>query len=450
MMTHTLQTPSDGVIGDYVRSHESFLKELDSEQPSWLRSIRSSGIAHFSEQGFPGTDQEKWKYTNLASLRKTCFPPVAGSEISEEQRVEILSRIPEKLEGERLVIVDGVHCGSLSERSNNLKFQFLPFSSMVKNSDNRVDSYLGRHIRHDQNPIVALNSAFIREGVFLEMPSGLQIEQPLHIFYVDTGKKSGSAVHLRHLFIAGSNSRVEIFEHYISLNESHGFTNVVTEVFVGENASLEHIKWQDQNRTSYHISNLAVAQESGSRFTSHSISTGAAISRNDIHIKLVGERTESFLYGLYLGRGNQLVDHHTVVDHLKPNSESEEIYHGILCEKSHGVFNGRIHVHSEAQKTNAKQSNRNLLLSRDSWIDTKPELEIYADDVRCTHGATVGQMDEQAVFYLRARGPAARRILVGAFAGEITQRIPLASVRQSLQSYLLEELSRIPLEICSR
>jgi Fe-S cluster assembly protein SufD len=276
------------------------------------------------------------------------------------------------------------------------------------------------------------------------MPAGSAIEQPIHLLFIATGHDEGAVVQPRNLILAAPGSSVKILESYVSLGSAAQMTNAVTEMVLGEGASIEHCRLQDENLHAFHISTVQAQQAKDSRWLSHSVAVGGRLARHNVNTVLAGPGAEGVLNGLYLGRGEQLIDHHTVVDHAQPHCESHEYYHGILAERSHGVFNGKILVRKDAQKTNAKQTNRNLLLSDNAVIDTKPQLEIFADDVKCTHGATIGQLNQEALFYLQARGIGlenARRMLIRAFANDMVERIKLEPVRAALEEMLTQRFA---------
>ena len=253
-------------------------------------------------------------------------------------------------------------------------------------------------------PFAALNAAFFQDGGFVYVPAGKRVEAPIHLLFISTAKEAGATSHPRNLILAEKGSQVTVLESYVSTGEAAYFTNAVTELVLGEGAVVEHCKFQDESRSAFHMAAVHAQLGRGCNFISHSIATGARLSRNNIRTALAGEGVECILNGLYLTRGDQLADHHMVVEHAQPHCNSHEYYNGILDGRSKGVFHGRILVRPAAQKTDAKQTNKNLLLSEDATVDTKPQLEIYADDVKCTHGATVGQLNEESIFYLRAAG----------------------------------------------
>jgi Fe-S cluster assembly protein SufD len=320
-------------------------------------------------------------------------------------------------------------------------------------SDGRdLENNLARYDHCDENFFAALNTVSFQDGAFVSAPANAVIEQPVQLLYLAASDQPGAAVHARNLIVAHTGSSLKVIESYASLTEAPHLTNAVTELVLGVEARVEHCKLQNENERAFHIAAVQAVQSRGSHWLSHSIATGARVARNQIQTLLNAEGAAAVLNGLYLARGEQLIDHHTVVDHAQPHCESHEFYHGILTDRSHGVFNGKIFVRPAAQKTNAKQTNRNLVLSENAVIDTKPQLEIFADDVKCTHGATVGQLNEEALFYLRSRGlgaDVARQMLVRAFANDAVERISLAPVRAYLDQLLTERLEGLDTSLSS-
>jgi Fe-S cluster assembly protein SufD len=286
---------------------------------------------------------------------------------------------------------------------------------------------------------VALNTAHVHDGAFIHLPRGTRIEEPIHILYVSRSNGSSVVSHPRTLIIAEDGTRASFVESYVGFESDAYFTNAVTEIVVKENAEIDHCKLQRESDSAYHMATVRAQVGRSSRFLTSSLSFGGALVRNDTHAVLADEGIECALNGLYLARNHQHVDNHTVIEHTKPNCSSRELFKGILGGRAKAVFNGRIHVHPQAQKTDAKQTNRCILLSDDAQINSNPQLEIYADDVKCTHGAAVGRLDEDAVFYLRSRGiddAAARRMLVFAFANEVLEDVRIAPVREHLTTDL--------------
>lgn len=417
-----------------------------STQPAWLSPVRKAGAAHFAALGFPTTKHEDWRFTNVAPLTKLNFKPATGGEVTAETvKAALFGTLP----AHRLVFVNGQFSAALSTVGQ------LPSGVTVKNlaaamTENSalIEKYLAQQATGEGDGFAALNNATFRDGGFVHIAAGKVLEQPVHLLYISTVNESGATVQARNLFIAEANSQATVLESYVTTTEAAYFTNVVTEIVAADNAVFEHVKVQDESLAAYHIAALHAKLGRACNFASHSFALGAKLSRNNIRTNLAGEGLEAILNGLYLTRGDQLADHHMIVEHAQPNCASHEYFNGILDDKSKGVFHGRIYVHPIAQKTDAKQTNKNLLLSEDATADTKPQLEIYADDVKCTHGATIGQLNDESIFYLRARGigpDTARRMLIHAFAGEIIERIKHETAREELDKVVWDRLEANPL-----
>lgn len=421
--------------------------EKRAQQPAWVFPLRKAGIARFAELGFPTLQDEDWRFTNVGSIAKLPFRPVfeppQGGVDREWIAQSPFGRIPA-----RLVFVDGHYSAELSSppaASQGVRVRSM--ASVLAQEPGWLESKLGRLTQNEKNSFTALNMAFFQDGAFVQIPAGKSVESPIHLLFITTAKETGATTHPRNLIIAEKGSQATILESYVSTVEGAYFTNAVTEIMVEEGAVLEHCKFQDESTQAFHIAAIHAHLGRRGNLVSHSIATGAKLSRNNIRTSLAGEGVECVLNGLYLTRGEQLADHHMVVEHAQPHCNSHEYYNGILDGHSKGVFHGRILVRQAAQKTDAKQTNKNLLLSDAATIDTKPQLEIYADDVKCTHGATVGQLNEESVFYLRARGigvDTARRMLIHAFAGEIIERIRLAAAREELDRLVWDRLESNP------
>jgi Fe-S cluster assembly protein SufD len=295
----------------------------------------------------------------------------------------------------------------------------------------------------EDNAFAALNTAFFLDGAFIHVPAGQAVAEPIQIVCLSTGAKPGVANHPRHLIVAEAGCKLTVVEHCVGVGHAPTVTNAVTEMVVGDNATVEHLKFQDERDDAFHVATLHGQFGRASNVRVHSFAFGARLSRYNIRAKLAGPGLECILNGLYLTKGEQLADHHMIVEHAQPHCASHEYFNGILADRSKGVFHGRILVQPIAQKTDAKQTNKNILLSDEATADTKPQLEIYADDVRCTHGATVGQLNEDSVFYLRTRGiglETARRMLVHAFAGEIIDRVQCVPLREELDKLIWRRL----------
>jgi Fe-S cluster assembly protein SufD len=347
-----------------------------------------------------------------------------------------------------LVFVDGQYAPELSAlRPLPEGVRVSRLAEALADDGALLEKHLGRLLRTDDNAFGALNTAFFTDGLFVSVPEGVQVPDPVHVVYVGSASEAGSTSMPRNLVWVGARAGVTILESHVSVGDGRRWTNAATELVVGDEALVEHLKFQDESLQAYHIAALHARLGRRSKYVAHSFALGARLSRNHIRTELAGDGLECVLNGLYLTRGEQLADHHMVVEHAQPNGVSHEYFNGILDDRSRGVFHGRILVQSIAQKTDAKQTNKNLLLSDDATVDTKPQLEIYADDVKCTHGATVGQMNQEAIFYLRARGlglATARRMLMHAFAGEIVDRVLHEAAREELDRLVWDRLERHP------
>jgi len=344
------------------------------------------------------------------------------------------------LDAHLLVFIDGRFAANLSSASAgepNLRFGSL--RDLWAAPQGKLQRHLARHARTDDNGFVALNTAFLQDGAFVFVEAGGVVEKPIHILNIASGISGVS--HSRNLIILERGAQAKVIESYLAYRDAAYLTNVVTEMVLEQDALLEHCKVQRESKQAYHVAAINSYQERSSNLLTHSVSIGALLARNTITSVLDGQHSQVTMNGLYIASENQLVDHHTAIHHAKPNCPSHEYYHGILDGKAQGVFNGKIFVRPEAQKTDAKQTNRNLLLSDEAVINTKPQLEIFADDVKCTHGATIGQLEPNSLFYLRARGiplEKARKILIHAFATEIINRITIEPIRQELDAALFE------------
>jgi Fe-S cluster assembly protein SufD len=408
-------------------------------EPAWLKPVREAALENARSLGFPTIKQEEWRFTNMAPLLQLPLHPARDP--ARVVSLEDIKPFTFGLEGPRLVFVDGYFSAALSLKG---KISGIRFGNLLAEKSADPESHLARYADSKSEYFAALNAALFHDGAFISVPMGVALEQPIHLLFIATGDDEGAVAQTRNLILAAPGSSLKILESYVSLGAAAHVTNAVTEVVLGEGASVEHCRLQDENGRAYHIATVQAQQAKDSRFLSHSVAVGGRLARNHINTVLAGPGAEGVLNGLYLGRGEQLIDHHTLVDHAHPHCESHEYYHGILADKSHGVFNGKIFVRKDAQKTNAKQTNRNLLLSDNAAIDTKPQLEIFADDVKCTHGATIGQLSEEALFYLQARGiglETARRMLIRAFASDMVERIKLEPVRAALDNMLTERFA---------
>ncbi len=429
-----------------AKFEEMFEQEGPNRQPSWLYPLRKSGITHFAELGFPTVQEEDWRFTNVAPIAKLepVFSP--GRERLSPDRMSQFHF--NEIQNNRLVFVNGVYSKELSnvlEQAEGVRIMSL--AEAIAAEPALLQKYLGRYARVDDSGFSALNTAFFGDGAFILVPSGKTVNEAVHLLFISTGQKRGTVVHPRNLIIAERDTKLTVIENYACTDDAAYFTNALNEIVVGENAVVEHCKFQEESRNAYHIGSHFMTLSKGSNFVSHSFAFGAQLSRNNIRTFLNGDGLDCILNGLYLTRDEQLADHHMIVEHAKPHCNSHEYFNGILDDRSKGVFHGRILVRQEAQKTDAKQTNKNLLLTDNATADTKPQLEIYADDVKCTHGATIGQLNDESIFYLRARGipiETARRILIHAFAGEIIDRVRCEPLREELDRLVWDRLEENP------
>jgi Fe-S cluster assembly protein SufD len=428
----------------YLASFAQFEKTVAEQGPAWLHGIRSAAIDRFAELGFPTLRDEEWRFTNLAPLTKVPFQLAGDRQLSNSTVAKLRGFMDEAGPSSRLVFVNGWFDPKLSS--------LLPLPDGVtvgslvavcREHPDWVEPYLARYADFDEQPFTALNTAFIQDGAFISLPRGKVVDEPIHLVFVSTTAGRPTVSHPRNLILAGINSQAAIVESYLGVDDDVYFTNVVTEVVAGENAVLDHYKIQRESRAAFHFATLQVYLGRSSNFTNHAISLGGALVRNDVNAVLDADGGECTLNGLYLAAGRQHIDNHTRIDHARPHCASHELYKGILDGNAHGVFNGKIYVHQDAQKTDAKQTNKTLLLSPNAVIDTKPQLEIFADDVKCTHGATIGQLADEAIFYLRSRGLGrddARSLLTFAFANDVIGRIKVEPIRARLEQALLTTL----------
>ncbi len=421
----------------YLDVAERFQAER-AQAPEWLRALRRQGLEHLSRQGFPTTRHEEWKYTNVAPLVGQPFAPVAAKWwLHLEERIAQLA-----LPGPRLVFVNGrlsPGLSTLAGLSEGLTVKPL-HDALVEDAD-ALAAVLGRQARAESHAFVALNAALLEEGAFIRVAPGSVNPVPMQLLFLSVGEGALALSSPRVIVLAGANSEATLVETYASSGNGEGrtFTNAVTEVVLGENASVHHYKVQAEAETAFHLAALYAEQGRDSRFASHAFALGGALARNEVHSRFAAEGGEATLRGLYVGRGTQHLDHWTDLDHASPRCTSRELYKGVLDDSARGAFHGRVLVREDAQKTDASQQNRNLLLSEAAQVDTRPQLEILADDVKCAHGAAVGRLDEQALFYLRSRGIPkleAERLLTHAFAREVVDSVPLEALRARVEQFL--------------
>jgi Fe-S cluster assembly protein SufD len=418
MVTTTLEN-----VGCYLEAFTRFEKCAAGQELVWLRNLREEAFSRFCKSGFPTTHDEDWRFTNVASIARTQF-----SFPSEDSTISSCDVRRWAFDGAsaELVFVNGRFVPSFSFSSLSRGVTPTNLKQQIRGDPDALQGHLGQYLDFRCDPFCALNTAFAEDGAFIEVPAGTVLEGPIHVLFVSGGGNVPVMMHPRNLVLIGREAQAEIIEDYVSLGAGKVLCNSATELVASENSTVAHYLIEREHQTSFHISTLRIQQERSASVQSHSVLLGGGLVRNNVHPVLAGEGGECLINGLFIGNGRQHLDNYMYVEHSSPHSSSRQFYNGILDDAAHGVFHGRIVVQKNAQKTDAKQTNRNLLLSDDAQIDTKPQLEIYADDVKCTHGATIGQIDENALFYLRSRGieeVSARRLLLAAFANECVERM---------------------------
>ncbi|TAF93893.1 MAG: Fe-S cluster assembly protein SufD [Cytophagia bacterium] len=415
---------------------------LNGVSKTALHQKRREAIQYFEKLGFPTTKHEEWKYSNVSPLTKEGFELNASTDFGYED-VKMLD-IP-KLKGNILYFVNGIYNAELSVIvSPAEQLTIYNWAEALKNKPELLDTYFAQYANYQNDAFTALNTAFAHDGVVIEVPDNTVVEEPVILRFITDARTANVAAQPRNLIVAGKNTEVKVAESYRTVGENAGFVNTVTEIVLGENANVQHYKIQNDGQKSHHIGTTQVNQADNSHFYSVTVTINGGFVRNNLNIVLNGQHCEAFMYGLYFPNGKQHVDNHTLVDHAKPNSYSNELYKGILKDKSTGVFNGKIFVRPDAQKTNAYQSCRNVVLSDDASMNTKPQLEIYADDVKCSHGTTTGKLNDEAIFYMRSRGiplAEAQTLLMYAFCEDVISQIKIDPIRAYLEEMIAQKLA---------
>ena len=420
----------------YLSLFKDFENSLNGEKSSAFHKLRKEAIAKFAELDFPNLHQEEWRFTDMSPILNYNFASPDKKNLPSMKEVSKFQF--DGMESFSAVFVNGHYVPELSAlESLPGGFAIGGLASAIKKNDPMVNRYIFGDSSHN-NVFIELNAAFISDGAFVNIPANARVDKPIHLVFISHGK--GKTISQpRNLIVTGTNSHAQIIEHYVSSDDGVYFTNTVTETYLGENSSVESVKIQSENLNSFHVAATTVSMGSNSNYESHAVSVGANIYRHDLNVILNGEGGNAELDGLYLTSGEQLSDTHSMIDHAAPHCHSHENYKGILDGRSRGVFNGKIMVRKGAQQTNSYQENRNIILSNDAKVDTKPQLEIFADDVKCSHGATVGQLNKESLFYLRSRGigeEQAKLILLYAFADDILRGIKIEKIRNSLEALL--------------
>jgi Fe-S cluster assembly protein SufD len=430
-------------LGTYLESFTDFQKRAAGRELPWLQKLRESAFARFCEVGFPTTHDEDWRFTNVAPLAKTSFELSRNAKVTKQE----VEQFGVAGLGCQLVFVNGQFSRELSATgqlpagvsANSLAEELSANSSSVQ-------THLGRYLDIRRDAFCALNTAFAGDGGYVHVRRGVVLADPIYLLFISTSGNKPMMSHPRNLIVIENEAQATVVEDYVSIGETPAFGNTATELVAGDNAVVTHYMIEREHRHAFNISTLRIQQGRSANVSSHSVLLGGGLVRNNVHPVLAGEGGECLINGLFIGNGHQHLDNYMQVEHASPHCASRQFYNGILDEHAHGVFHGRIIVHKDAQKTDAKQTNRNLLLSDDSRIDTKPQLEIYADDVKCTHGATIGQIEENALFYLQSRGIdeiSARKLLLLAFANECLDRMSPSLARDHVEKLIHAHLLQI-------
>jgi Fe-S cluster assembly protein SufD len=433
------------VIDAYLSDFARFEERVAPGSPLWLSEVRRRALERFRMLGYPTTRNEDWHFTSVAPIAETEFhvTEAPGGEV----RVGDLEPFQFAQKAwPTLVFVNGRFSEELSTFSTlPAGVRVMELARAWKEQPALLERHLSKIADFENAAFTALNTAFMFDGAVVHIAPNAVLESPLHLLFVSDAYAAKTVAYPRTLIVGERHSNATIIESYVSLGEARYFTNAVTEVVLDEGAQLRHYRIQRESERAFHIGTTEVRQARSSLFKSFSFATGARLARINTYTKLQGEGSEVWLDGLYMVDGDQHVDHQTRIAHLEPNCASHEVYKGVLDGMSHGVFNGQVYVHPIAQKTDGKQTNNNLLLSEHARVDTKPQLEIFADDVKCTHGATVGRIDEMALFYMKSRGigaQMARELLTYAFAADVIERIELDAVRTGLEALTLRRFTR--------
>ena len=424
------------MMGGLQQDYQNLTDSLPGQSLPWLNALRSEAFEYFSDKGFPSLRDEDWRYTNVSAIEKKLFTPqldIATAEVDQDwlekhQLDDVFT----------VVLVNGRFSQALSNLDN------LPtgvtigcLTEVLEQQPDLVEKYLNKAVSHKEHGFVAFNTAWFSGGLFVHVPSNQVLEKPIQLLHLVTQADCLTAT--RNILVADEMAKLQVVETFVGINDAY-LSAAVTEVFVGKNADLTLYKVQNEGEKAYHFGGTYIKQDRDSRFNHHNFAFGGLLARTDIHTDL-DIASECDLNGLYLGEKKQHIDNHTRIYHKQPHAISRELYKGVLNQRARGVFQGRVIVAEDAQKTDSVMNNRNLLLSNDAEADTKPQLEIFADDVKCAHGVTVGQLDEQSIFYLKSRSideETARNILTFAFANEMVDKVPLENLRRFLLDQVLQ------------
>jgi len=423
----------------YLAQHHALADALPGRGLGWLQARRRAGLKRFEALGFPTQRDEDWRYTPTRPLTAKNFRDIgAPPRISRDLAAQIKSLAPDGLRSHRLVFIDGMFAPQLSDGdAAGAGVTLAPLARVLEEQPAAIEHAFGAVMPREQHGFTALNSAGARDGAVVLLEENAAPDAPLELLFASHAEDAFAQP--RNLIIAAAGCRARLIERHVSLGEHASFTNSASEILLGESARLDYYLLQTQSDAARHVCGIWARQERASRLRCMSATLGGALVRNDLGVDLTGEEAHCDMIGLYAAAGTQHVDNHTTITHSAENCSSREVYKGVLDQRARAVFHGRIKVAPGAQKTNAAQTNKNLLLSRHAEIDCKPQLEIYADDVRCSHGATVGQLDAAALFYLRSRGLSAtraRELLTFAFVNDVAGEIEIAALKSAVEAML--------------
>jgi Fe-S cluster assembly protein SufD len=428
------------MANSYVAEAERISAERHANDSAWLEAARRNAIEQFDRRGFPTPHDEEWRFTSVAPIANGRFV-LAKNGASSLTATDVA---PFDWHGDVSTLIVFVNGRAVGVGSSPRGATVVSLARALADGSSTVEEHLTRIADAARDPFTALNTAFLSDGAFIHVPDNVVVEAPIHLLFLSIGEAAPTMAHPRVLVVLGTNAQATVVESYGAVRADRYFTNTVTEIVAGANATVHHYKVQRESTSGYHVGSLYVDAARDATVASHSVALGGALVRNEITVVLGGEGAGCTLNGVYVSDGERLIDNHTTIDHAKPHCTSREVYKGVLAGRARAVFNGKIIVRPDAQKTDAKQTSKALLLSEDAQINTKPQLEIFANDVKCTHGAAVGQMDDEAIFYLRARGLSeaqARNMLIRAFAGDVLRHMPLEPLRSQLEE---EFVRRIP------
>jgi Fe-S cluster assembly protein SufD len=431
---------------EYVEQFRAFAANGGGEAPEWVRALRSSALERFVQLGFPTTKNEDWHFTSVAPISERQFLPLTAVS-GDVRRTDIEPYLfPDTDDWHLAVFVNGRFAPELSHLENLPDGVLaLPLARAWDEAPELADR-VGSVAPFEAQTFTALNTAFLNDGAVVHIGRDCVVEHPIHLLFVTDRHAANGVSYPRNLIVAERHARATLLESYVGLGDAMYFTNAVTEVVLETGATLAHSKLQRESPRAYHVGTIETRQERESHYVSFSLATGGALARTNIGTLLGGEGCGATLNGLYMLDGVQHSDHQTRIEHAQPNCYSRELYKGVLDGESHGVFNGKVYVHPEAQKTDGKQTNNTLLLSERAQIDTKPQLEIFADDVKCTHGATVGRLDDASLFYMKSRGISAdeaRKLLTYAFAADVLETIENDTVREGLEAMTMARFTGV-------